>query len=120
MPYIICVNRPGCLPDGEEPVAVEGILEMREAAAAAVDTSRDALGDEPEAHGYFAAAADAALEVPEHGGTITLPDGYVVDVRFYTWLEFRGLLHPPYILVGRYPSPSEKAAMLDRYNHREV
>jgi hypothetical protein len=98
MPYIITVGVPGSASGRTLPVgrtyAVATLDEAREAAESEVDRSLDALGEEPEAHAYFAVVADAALSLPEDGGVIELPDGYVIDVRFVDWDEMFRLAQP--------------------------
>jgi len=116
MPYIIVVNRPGHLPEAD-PVAVATVEEARDRAADDVRTSMDAFGDDREAlqrYGFLDAEL-AAMDVPEHGGTIgPMSDGYVIDVQFYTWLEMRA--KTDVITVGQYPSDSEKELIIDHYN----
>lgn len=79
MTYVIVVNKPGFLPE-QDPVEVVTHEDAIEAARAEIDTSQEALGDEAEALAYFASAYDAADALPEDGGVISLPDGYVIDV----------------------------------------
>lgn len=90
MPYVICVNQPGYLPESD-PVAVATLDEAREQARECVGTSADALGEEQAARDYFRAAEGEADALPEQGGVIQLPDGYVVDVRVVTWDELADL-----------------------------
>lgn len=79
MGYVVVVNKPGFLPE-QEPVRVDTLEEAIEAAEAEIDVSQDALGEEPEARAYFASAREAAANLTEDGGVISLPDGYVIDV----------------------------------------
>lgn len=81
MTYVICVNKPGYLPESE-PVEVDTIQEARDAAAEEVQRSMDAFGDDREAQARygFTAAEEQALDLPEDGGVIHMPDGYVIDV----------------------------------------
>lgn len=90
MPYIICVNKPGCLPEGD-PVAVATLDDARERAREEIGTSADALGEEQAARDYFRAAEGEADVLPEQGGVIQLPDGYVIDVTAITWRELATL-----------------------------
>lgn len=117
MPYIICVNQPGHLPEGQQPVAVATIEEAREAAAAEVQVSMDRFGEDLDAlkrYG-FKDAENAALEVPEHGGLIgPMSDGFAIDIQYYTWMEMLG--KTDIVIVGQYPAESEKALIINRYN----
>jgi hypothetical protein len=99
MPYIICVNQPGCLPE-QEPYAVATIEGARQAV---FSEAEDALGVGD------LDAVRMCREITESGGVVgPLPDGYVIDVRRVTWQELRkltGLL-----------SMVDREAILDAYN----
>jgi hypothetical protein len=77
MPYIVCVNQPGCLPE-QSPVATATIEDAREAAKAAIiDGPYDFGVDEH---------IIATYALREQGGVIgPLPDGYVIDVQYVSY-----------------------------------
>lgn len=84
MPYTICVNMPGCLPE-QDPVAAATIEEARDIAATEVECSSTWIGSEY-TMSDFTALARAAGTLPEQGGIIgPLPDGYVIDVQPIEW-----------------------------------
>lgn len=76
MPYIICVNQPGCLPEAD-PVAVATLDEARAVALAEVEQSYQSI--------YPALRLEerltASRTLPDEGGVIGLPGGYVIDVQ---------------------------------------
>jgi hypothetical protein len=79
MPYTICVNQPGYLPEAD-PYAVATFEDAREAVDAELSRSNvEGLMD-------FAALNAEVAALPESGGTIgPLPDGYVIDVTEHSY-----------------------------------
>lgn len=114
MPYIICVNQPGCLPEAD-PTAVATIEEAREAATQECTVSEARFPGTAESGGWgdpkvWTPFEDAARELPESGGTIgPLPDGYVIDVRQVSLDELAGL-------AGCTNGAWSEGAILDAYN----
>jgi hypothetical protein len=106
MPYIICVNRPGYMPEAD-PVAVITLEEARAAAWALVFDSKSQHIDGSE--------VDA---LPESGGTIgPLPDGYVIEVQQVSFHELAlaaGHEHPP--ARNEVCMPEDQVRVLDAYN----
>lgn len=117
MPYIVCVNRPGCLPE-QSPLATATIDEVRRAARAALDDSlpqdRSLNSDEQRADRWARLAIQDMIDGGE-GGTITLPDGYVVDVRRVTINELAALCGK---WNERGSSDFSTAAIIDAYNEQ--
>ncbi len=95
MPYIICVNKPGCLPDGAEPYAVATLDEARHAVQKEVGDSRAAVDSIEELEladerwDRFCDQGQAMDPGPfESVGSVVIgpmPDGHVIDVRAVTW-----------------------------------
>jgi hypothetical protein len=99
VPYIITVNQPGYLPESDT-LACATIDEARCHALDVYDERRgtdedDAaagIGPDDPIRGAWLDCADAIETLPEHGGVVgPLPDGYVIDVQFFTWDEFMNL-----------------------------
>jgi hypothetical protein len=97
MPYIICVSRPGCLPE-QEPFAVADLGEAKDHAASIAVEANTSLRHVGQAH-----------TLPEEGGRIgPLPDGYVIEVRRVDWLELaasmaqRFIGQPPDVILHAY------------------
>lgn len=89
MPYIICVNRPGCPPE-QDPYAVATLDDAREAAATEYIESWTAHADRsvPASN----PGLNACYDLPETGGVIgPMPDGYVIDVRRVSYPELAKL-----------------------------
>lgn len=86
MPYVIVVNKRGTLPETEPKAAVD-LEQAREIAAAEVDVSMDAFGEDREALDSYGwtAAREAAESLPVSGGVIVMPDGYVIDANTISW-----------------------------------
>lgn len=87
MPYTICVNRPGYLPESD-PTAVATLDEAK----AIIDSERDRYyGD----HGTDASEHTIIVQtqnLPITGGTIgPLPDGYIIDVQRLDWIDLARL-----------------------------
>jgi hypothetical protein len=121
MPYIVCTNTPGNLPDGTEPRAYATIEEARDAARGEVETSleRAPEGDRNFLSRHF---AGKIAYLPEHGGVIgPLPDGYVIDVQAKSWPELAELAGVPF-QTESHPGPRyegiarDHARILDAYN----
>lgn len=84
MPYIICTNMPGCLPE-QEPHAAATLEEARGAACNEIERTPMTATDETR-------LLRDAMSLPESGGVIgPLSDGYVIDVQRVTWSELRDL-----------------------------
>jgi hypothetical protein len=114
MPYIIVINRPGHLPEAD-PVAVATIEEACDVSLEEVIRSLDQTDEDVSDTAHPLIQEINAL--PEHGGLIgPMPDGYVIDVQFYTWLEMRAMTDV--VTVGQHPSESEKELIIDHYNGR--
>ncbi len=80
MPYIICVNRPGYLPE-QEPVAVATLEEARDEATNALAQHGIAAKGEG-MRLWVPPLVTTAQTLPEQGGTVgPLPDGSVIDVQ---------------------------------------
>lgn len=110
MPYIICVNQPGCLPESD-PTAVATLEDARTSAVEEIDRSaRDVLPDDE-----YDRLSRSAFYLPESGGVIgPLPDGYAIDVRKVSGVELARLAG----LTS--DDPAERftlPAILDAYNH---
>lgn len=107
MPYVVCINRPGCLPEAD-PTAVETIDEAREVAQDAVRMSSQ---DAPDGEGY-GSSFEQAYTLPETGGVIgPMPDGYVIDVQRVEWSALPMFdTHRPDVYR------SNRAAVIDAYN----
>lgn len=89
MPYIICVNMPGCLPEAD-PIAVATLGEAREAAAEELDASLPqdrAMNSDEQRTDRWARLAIRDNLAAGWGGTVKRPDGYVIDVRHVTDAE---------------------------------
>ncbi len=117
MPYIICVNVPGCLPEAD-PVAVATLEDARYAARDAIETSAQCSdGDETDAI-YETALSDLNGQwawIFEEGATIgPLPDGYVIDVRPVSWAELASI-------AGFHGPPqydNEREDLINAYNEQ--
>lgn len=120
MPFLICVNKPGNLPE-IDPTAAATLVDAIEAAEAHIDTSQDALGEEDGARRYFEPARRHALALGPDGGVISLPDGYVIDV---TPVSYRDLAERAGIAFQTVPHPGpryegierDQARIIDAYN----
>lgn len=116
MPYVICVNLPGCLPE-RGPTAVATIEEARDVVCDEVHIAFDQPGydadhaEDPDLHG---AALDAANALPDTGGVIgPLPNGYVIDVQQVSTNELRELAGMRPLSA---PDDSDMIHAIDAYN----
>lgn len=112
MPYIVCVNMPGCLPE-QDPRAVATLEEAR---AAANDELYRGEGEAADALQWqpFYGAADA---LPESGGVIgPLPDGYVIDVQRLSWPDLAALVSPTLAAALCHPTSSVRPSHDDIIN----
>ena len=102
MPYIICENRPGNLPEAD-PFAV---VLLEEAQIYAADVVRHRAFPEDKAN------EQKALDLPAEGGVIgPLSDGYVIDVTLIGWPELAAQVQ------DRIPDPNpSENAIIDAYN----
>lgn len=107
MPYIICVNQPGCLPE-QDPIAVATLEEARSLACDEIDISA-----RERSRRNLTNFTIEVEQLPEDGGIIgPLPDGYVIDVQARTWSELAEL-------AGFHAPPqyeNEREELLDAYN----
>lgn len=107
MPFTICVNRPGYLPE-ESPRAVETIEEARSAASDHIIGTPMLADDESHLLRW-------AAKLPESGGLIgPLPDGYVIEVSHVSygnlWKAITG---------SKDNQPIDTADIVDAYNAQE-
>lgn len=92
MPYIVCVNKPGELPE-TNPTAVSSVEEMRDAARSEYNRSRESFEygpDDPERGewlDHFEQIDDLGDAIPLPAVIGPMPDGYVIDVTHVEWLE---------------------------------
>lgn len=120
MPFIVCTNLPGCLPESD-PVAVATIEEARWRAAEEL-AEANSIAETGCADRAFTPAERA--EVDEHisneGGTIgPLPDGYVIDVQPYWWVTLARQTDDTYRGIGDEVPPAHvQQRILDAYNNR--
>jgi hypothetical protein len=117
MPYIICVNTPGNLPESE-PYAVITLEDARDAAFTEVQARRPE-GDDYHTDPWPDLAVEAEHNVPEQGGVIgPLPDGYVIDVTRVTWDEMSNLAGASQVMgiAAEEGDAEDQAAILDAYN----
>lgn len=93
MPYTITVSKPG-QPPADRPKAVATIQEARAVAVTIVHEAMDAFGEDREAlAGYgYTAAEERALDIPEGGYILPLPDGHRIDVELLTIDQLAGFL----------------------------
>jgi hypothetical protein len=109
MPYIVCVNRPGYLPEAD-PTAVATLEDARECAAqeiARANVELEGMGDPAAFTPHERFTADESIS--EDGGLIYLPDGYVVSVDAVTWTALAHLAEMPM-------QDSTEQEVLDAYN----
>lgn len=110
MPYIVCVNQPGCLP------------ESKPTAHASVEQARAAVRDEvigytPTEDREAASTAVWAqlLSLGELGGVVgPLPDGYVIDVTSCSYGELWKLA-----TGSKANQPVNTEDIIDAYNEGE-
>lgn len=123
MPYIICVNQPGCLPEAD-PVAVATIEEVADHVEAEADRRFEDI--EPytlEMHRQYRSIIEAWHSMDEGSGGVIgpLPDGYVIDVRHVEWRELADLAGIPgeeaeYMALNA--SHGSSARIIDAYNQQ--
>lgn len=109
MPYIICINRPGCLPE-QDPRAIATLEEVRD--------SLQPIVREPADPRVRSKLVSQLRRLTESGGVIgPLPGGYVIDVQHVTWPELGILAGNPAPTGGFDPSqPTSKQSVIDAYN----
>lgn len=121
MPYTVCINRPGFLPE-QDPQAVATIEE----ACAYVEGELDAplydqfdkVSDIERVHAHVLNELQATVRhaLGETGGVIgPLPDGYVIDVWPVSYAELLNL-----VIDGAGGVPDDvSGAILDAYNSQD-
>lgn len=113
MPYTVCVNQPGCLPESS-PAAYATLEEARWAMAEEIARSDEGnTAFTP----YERSLADEA--VGEDGGLYHLPDCYVIDVTYVEWSQLARMCDPPLPITGpagREWTDEDKDEIIDAYN----
>ena len=108
MPYTICQNVPGNLPEAD-PVAVATLGDARDAALDIV-LRNESMNFDPTRVGMYSEADEAARNLPAEGAVIgPLPDGYVIDITHVGWDELARL-------AGLTTLPKDWQKILDAYN----
>lgn len=119
MPYIIHVMRPANEAE-QRSHAVATIEQARDTAVDRVHDRMDAFGEDREAlerYGWTSAER-AAQDLPEQGGVISLPDGYVVEVapmaNVFGVPDVRSYLHG-----WHFPASMDDAEIIATYNSEQ-
>jgi hypothetical protein len=85
MPYIVCVNLPGCLPVSD-PIAYSTLEEVRDQTDLIVRNSLDDCDGWNTNTSNVFELCNSAQTINDDGGIIgPLPDGYIIEVTRVSW-----------------------------------
>ena len=118
MPYIIVVNKRGCLPETEPKVAAD-LDAAREMAREEIRTSMNAYDADDDATRYdFERCLESVDQFGAGGAIISMPDGYVIDVNTISWQAIAKLTgYEHRYRSARGPDRREvQESILDAYN----